>query len=307
MAYNQQTGQVERNIINFPDEGTTFKIIGGKIVLVDKDGNPVPIPGQTASSPGTKPPAFASGETMTPKQGAISAGLYYGARGVGEIYGGMQAASANQYASDFTKGNTLGQEYINPQATEKPDLQKYLGTIPSRTQSLISGSPTAGMTQKNQGANIVLNPIGAAIEGMTGEKGINEYVTHVSGKRALEGASAGMIAGGGIGAAIGAIAGGILGIIEGAWGWGQAKDEDARNRQMAIAEFDQALKKWENARQIRLLNSKLTINARQKEEATTKAERRSKTQLSKRQTIMNALYGAGQRNNQASMLGVANA
>lgn len=279
---------------------TTGKYIGA----IPKSGEGPAIQSTQAYSPDTQVPSGQAGG-----QGWQTA-LTAAQQTIGAISANQQTLVRNEYNTDVAKWQENGKYWFDKNANLKPDLQKYMESMPSSVESLKEGSWVTSLqdgstdTAGEYASSVLLNPAGFKTGNDTVSAILNPLnileqngwvdegqVNYIGGK-----ASEGAMSGGFVGAAIG--------IIDGIFSWNSSKAEDKKRKAEAQAEYELKLKEWTFARNKRLLDAQ---TARSKEIADKKAAYANKREVdtktdnrqkiaditTSRQSMIEAMLGAG--------------
>lgn len=176
--------------------------------------------------------------------------------------------AASEYANDLNYWKDQGKYWFDPNAELMPDLEAYVGQMPSATDALKDSTLLGGVSEDSTTAQILLNPAG-----VLGEQG-----TYV-GEKAIDRAIEGFAVGGGWGA----VAGAAVGVIEGLFNWSDAQEADKKAKARALAEYDRKVQEWVARRnkQIREQNKIMQTKRldMQKNEQAAKARAKEKAAL----------------------------
>ena len=208
---------------------------------------------------------------------AFASGAASVAKGFGAAASSWTAANeADQmayYGTDLVKWVDNGKYWFDPYSGQvNVSIDEYLAKMPSKTDALMDSTLTGGKMSDGSPAGNVFG--GAAASGLLiagppdllgaapflarlmGKKDRAkqfEYAYHKGGEGALKGMA--------IGGPIGAIVDGAVGYLKGIFGWEAAKKKDAKEKEAAREEYENQLKEWTRAREIRLDNSKRQATA----------------------------------------------
>jgi hypothetical protein len=225
----------------------------------DKTPQPIGSQQQTGTQPNMQAPA-----------GDLSILVKNIAGGIGQMGQDQASSTANVYQSEMSKWQNEEKYWFNPESDVKPDLEKYMSRMPSQTESLEQGS-WMDQASKGTAGQVLLNPLGKA----GGEVG---YLGAQGGEGAIKG-----FANGGW---IGAIGGAVTSVIKGIFSWSSAKQADVKAKSMALSDYQDALKRWQQNQNKQAAASALrTSENYQEQDAKTDAEK-AKGNQSKRSVMI---------------------
>ena len=181
-------------------------------------------------------------DLMSTVQGA--AGLV--AQGVAEYSRANANLAQDEYSQDMADWQS--RYWFDPSSDLKPDIEKYMSRMPSKTEALSKGTLSGGQLSGSSA----------------------EYILNKGGEGALFGSSMGWI---------GTIAGAAVGVIEGIFSWNGAVEVDKKNKAKALAQYEDDLRKWTFARNDRIIKENKELLARQKLE---RIENREKDEAKKK-------------------------
>ena len=203
-------------------------------------------------------------DLMSTVQGA--AGLV--AQGVAEYSRANANLAQDEYSQDMADWQS--RYWFDPSSDLKPDIEKYMSRMPSKTEALSKGTLSGGQLSDSSGgqAGLAIGTLG--ISELMGDKKQAEYIWNKGGEGALSGSSVGWI---------GTIAGAAVGVIEGIFSWNGAVEVDKKNKAKALAQYEDDLRKWTFARNDRIIKENKELLARQKLE---RIENREKDEAKKK-------------------------
>jgi len=222
----------------------------------------------------------------------------------------QQNLARTEYEGDVAKWEEKGKYWFDVNANLKPDLEKYMASMPSSIDALKEGSwvtslqdgntdtageylssvfiNPAGGKSGNDTADAILNPLNILEQQGWVDEGMVNYV----GGKAAEGA----ISGGFVGA--------LIGIVDGVFSWNSSKDEDAKRKREAQEEYERKLEEWTYNTNKRLMDARTkrdqeieatntAYREKRKAEETTAKNQKITDIAAARSNMANALLNAG--------------
>ena len=238
-----------------------------------------------------------SSTSSTSSQGISFGGaMKAGVQTIGQESAAKGSDADAEYKGEIASWKDNDKYWLDPTSDVKPDLDAYMSSMPSKTQSLSKGTMTGGQLGKSDAGNTVLQvvePTGGwakVVEQVGGEKykGFTEYVGNKAGEGAISGSSMGWQ---------GAIAGTIVGSIMGAWNWIDGISKDDKERKGARDKYERAVKEWVARQNKARSERRQVIAARKMGEAKEEEQKKASLANTRKRAFVNLMHGGFQGQN----------
>jgi len=218
---------------------------------------------------------------------------------------------ANKYQQQLAQWKAEDKYWFDPNADLAPNLEGYLGEMPSSMDALMDARMLDFESEGLQNtAQYMADPGTMSVKflaDLTGNKEAGEAIGYAA-ESGNEGAVAGFASGGWVGA----IVGGLIGIAEGFFGYSAAKDEDKEKEKVAKRKHEKALKEWTSRKNKRIYQANRVASERRqlksqasREKATNKKKQKSADITAQRDAMVQSLMSGNTLGKQATQERVA--